>query len=269
MESDDTARFLAGSPERRRLLAHLAEHPGSPAELAEELSLSRRSVQRHLGQFVDRGWAHRADGAYRLTVTGELVVEEHAAYLDALDHVESFGEFFAHLPDREHAPEPRWLDAATLATATPETPQAPVRHYLDGVGEFETERVRMLSPVLSRQFHDAHAELALEGVHTELVMSADTVKRARELNPGEFELVVGVDVLDLYRHPGDVPVGLTLGDERLLVGAYADDGQLRACVASAHPEFYRWGERLFERYRDRAEPVEPSFSLPFGLDRRR
>ncbi|WP_423750593.1 helix-turn-helix transcriptional regulator [Salinirarus marinus] len=262
MPPDELAQFLAGSPERRRLLTHLADRPGTPADLADALSLSRRSVQRHLGQFADRGWAEKADGAYRLTTTGDLVVDEHTAYLESLDRIETFRPFFDALPDREHAPDPRWLDDATLVTATPENPQAPVREYLDEVRGLATDRVRMLSPILSRGFHDAHAALARRGVHTELVMDAATIRRARELNPAEFEVVVGLDVLDLYRHPEPIGFGLTLGDDRILVGAYDEEGHLRACVASADGDLLRWGRRLFDRYRDAAEPVDSS--LPLG-----
>lgn len=258
MPSDDAAQFLAGTPDRRRLLARLRRGAASPADLTSELDLPRRSVQRHLGRFADRGWAESSGGTYRLTVTGELVVEEHEAYLDALDRIDEFAPFFDHLPDRTHAPDPRWLDDATLTAASPENPQAPVREYIDRVRTFDTERIRMISPVLSRLFHEAHAELAFDGVHTELVMSAETVRRARELNPGEFAVVVAVGVLDLYRHPDDVSFGLTLGDDRLLMCAYDDEGQLKACVESEHPEFLRWAGDLFDRYRDRSDPVGPS-----------
>lgn len=265
MPTDDAAHLLASSPDRRRLLTHLVDDPGAPADLAERLSLSRRSVQRHLRRFADRGWVEKRDGDYRLTVTGELVAAEHEAYTDALETVEAFDALYRHLPDRDHAPDPRWLDGADLTTATKENPQAPVRHYIESVGAFETERVRMVAPVLSRLYHDAHAELALDGVHTELVMAASTVERAREMNPTEFEVVVSVGVLDLYRHPGEIAVGLTLADDRVLLGAYDGDGTLRACVESTHPELREWAADLFERYRAQAERVEPSLSLPFSL----
>lgn len=265
MSSDDAAQFLAGSPDRRQVLRHLVDNPASPAELADALSLSRRSIQRHLGQFTDRGWAEKNDGAYHLTVTGELVIEEQTAHLATLERLETVGPFFRHLPDRQHAPDPRWLDSATIVTATAANPQAPVQHYLETVRGFDADRIRMLSPVLSRLYHEAHAKLALDGVHTELVLSAATIERARELNPTEFKLVVSVDVLDLYRHPEDVAVGLTLGTDTLLMGVYDADGQLEACVESSNPEFLAWAADLFERYRERADPVEPPFSLPFKL----
>lgn len=268
MPVEDAAQFLAGSPERRQLLVRLREDAGPPADLASDLPLSRRSVQRHLGQFVDRGWAVKESGQYRLTVTGELVVEEHTRYLDTLERIEAFSDFFAHLPDRDHAPEPRWLDDATLATATADNPQAPVHCYLDRIQTFETDHIRMVSPVLSRLFHEAHADLALDGVHTELVLSAATIERARELNPTEFTIVTSVDVLDLYRYPSPIEFGLTLGDDRIIIGAYDDDGQLRACVVSGNPELVGWGEERFERYRDGADPVEPPISLPFSFGNR-
>ncbi|WP_248897004.1 helix-turn-helix transcriptional regulator [Haloplanus halobius] len=261
MPSDETAQFLAGSPDRRRLLDHLADHPGTPAALAETLPLSRRSVQRHLSQFADRGWVEKDEGSYRLTVTGELVVAEHAAYRERLDRIETFRPLFDELPDRAHAPDPRWLTGATLVTATSTNPQAPVRAYADAVRALETDHVRMLSPILSRSFHDAHARLASAGVYTELVMDAATIKRASDLNPGEFEVIVGLDVLDLYRHPSPIQFGLTLGDERTVMGAYDEDGTLRACVTSANEAFRAWGDDLFDRYRDRAEPVDSA--VPF------
>lgn len=265
MVSNDAAQFLSGTPDRQRLMVSLSEQPATPAELADALDLPRRSVQRHLGDLVDRDWAVKSDGNYRLTVTGELVIDEHTTYVDALDRIESAGSFLRHLPDREHAPEPRWLEDATLTTASAENPQAPVEQYIESVRTFDADRIRMISPVLSRLFHDAHAELAFEGVHTELVLAASTIERARELNPVEFKVVASVDVLDLYRHPGDVAFGLTVGDDRLLVGAYDDEGQFRACVESSHPEFVDWATELFARYREESSPVDPPLSLPFSL----
>jgi predicted transcriptional regulator len=262
MPPDETAQFLAGSADRRRLLAHLADQPGTPAELADALSVARRSIQRHLGTFVDRGWAEKAGGEYRLTTVGELVVDEHTGYLETLDRIETFRPFFEALPDRTHAPDPAWVDTATLVAASAANPQAPVRAYLDGVRALDTDRVRMLSPILSRAFHDAHAELARDGVDTELVMDETTIRRARELNPAEFEVVVALDVLDLYCHPAEIRFGLTLGDETVLMGAYDEEGNLRACVTSSDADFHQWGERLFERYLDAAEPVDSA--LPFG-----
>ena len=265
MGSDDAAEFLSGTPDRRRLMTALTEDPASPAELAESLDLPRRSVQRHLRDLVDRAWADKANGRYELTVTGTLIIERHAAYLDELDHIESFGSFFQHLPDRTHAPEPRWLTDATHTTASVENPQAPVEFYIDRVREFDTNRIQMISPVLSRLFHKAHAKLAMDGLHTDLILSATTIERARELNPTEFKVVASVDVLDLYEYPEDITFGLTVGDDRLLMSAYDRDGQMKACVESLDPDFIDWASQLFYQYEDGSSKIVPPMSLPFSL----
>ena len=265
MGSDDAAQFLSGTPDRRRLMTALTEDPASPAELAEALDLPRRSVQRHLRDLVDREWAEKSNGKYILTVTGTLIIEKHTAYLDELDHIESHDLFFRHLPDRTHTPDPQWLGDATITTASVENPQAPVEFYIDRVRGFDADRIQMLSPVLSRLFHKAHAELAMEGLHTELILSASTIERARELNPTEFKVVASVDVLGLYEYPEDIAFGLTTGDDRLLMSAYDTDGQMKACVESSDPDFTDWASQLFDRYKGGSSKIDPPISLPFSL----
>lgn len=264
--SDDAARFLADSPDRLALLERLREGAAGPATLASDLDVARRSVQRNLAAFADRGWVDRGDGGYRLTTVGDLVARTHADYLAHLGRLEAFAPLLRHL-DGADAPDPTLLESADLVVATPENPQAPVHAYVDHLKGFEGDRVRMCSPVLSRIFHEAHVSLAIRGVHTELVLSTATADRARELNPLEFEAVLRVGVLDLYAHPGPVPFGLTVGEDRLLLGAYDDDGHLEACLSSDDPDLVAWGGDRFEAYRERSEQVEPTGGLPFGLGR--
>jgi len=263
MDANEVAQFLTASPDRCRLLAQLRDEPGPPADVADALDVSRRSVQRNCRTFEERGWAERRDGDYQLTTAGELVLGRHADYLDELERIGTFAPLYRHLPEADHAPEPAWLDGATLVTATPGDPQAPVHHYVAALDGASVDRVLMLSPVLSRLFHDVHADLAMRGAHTELVLSADLVEQARSRNPTEFAVVVGVGVLDLYRHAEPVPLGLTVVGETVLLGAYDGDGQLAALVESTDPRLREWAVDRFARYRDAADPVEPPGSLPF------
>ncbi|SEO54414.1 Predicted transcriptional regulator, contains HTH domain [Halogranum amylolyticum] len=264
MDADGLARFLAGSPDRRRLLARLRTSPDTPSDVADALDSSHRSVQRNLAELVDRGLAEKRHGVYALTTVGELVAERHAAYLDTLDTLCEYEQFFGHLPDAEHTPDPDLLCDADGAVATATYPQAAVDYYLDVLDSRSSSRIRMLSPVLSRQFHRVHADHVLRGVDTDLVLAAETVETARSLNPVEFAFVLRVDGFRLYRYPNDVALGLTLGDDWAVVNAYDDDGQLRACVSGDDPEFVAWAETLYDRYRSPSTRVEPSSDLPFG-----
>lgn len=150
----------------------------------------------------------------------------------------------SHL-DPEHAPNPDLLSGADLVTATEADPQAPIHSYTERLREMNGDRVRVCSPVLSRAFHRAHAALARDGVHTELLLTTATAQRARELNPLEFAAVLRAGPLDLFVRDGPVPFGLALGEDSLLLGAY-DDGHLQACLHSSDPALLEWAESAFE-----------------------
>ena len=249
----DAARFLADSPDRLDLLELLRDAPGGPRDLAEPLDQSRRSVQRNLAAFAERGWVAKRDGDYRLTTKGDLVAREHRSYLDTLGAIAATDQLYRHLP-RDAAPDPGSVADATVVEADPDHPQAPVSHYVAAVRSAETDRFRMIAPVLSRIFHDAHAERVIEGVRTDLVLDEETVAAARDRNPAEFATVVSVPTFRLSRHADPIEFGLTVADDRVLLLAYAD-GQVRACVDGTDPALHAWASDLFDAFRDRSERV--------------
>ena len=250
----NAARFLADSPDRLALLIRLREGAAGPAKLTDDLDCSRRSIQRNLAAFAERGWVEHDDGGYRLTTTGDLVATIHTEYLDRLKRLDRFAPLLRHL-DADHAPPLSMLGDADLVVASPENPQAPVKAYVDRLKRFEGNTVRMCSPALSRLFHEAHASLAMRGVHTDLVLSEATAEKAHELNPLEFETVVRVGVLDLYVYPDPIPFGVTLGEDRLLLTAYNGEGHLEACLDSDDADLLSWASDVFERYREDSTKV--------------
>lgn len=252
----DAARFLADSPDRLHLLERLRESPGDPRDLADDLDQSRRSIQRNLAAFEERGWVRKDDGAYHLTTKGDVIARTHSEYVDSLETIEDSGDLYEHLPaDAAPAPDPDLLAGATVVTADPDHPQAPVSHYISVVESVATDRFRMIAPVLSRIFHDAHARRVLDGVRIELVLDAETARAARDRNPAEFATVVSVPRFQLFRHPDAITFGLTVAEGRALLLAYDDSGQVAVCADSTGDEFLAWAESLFERYRDAAEAV--------------
>lgn len=258
------AQFLADSPDRLALLTRLRKEATRPSTLADDLDCTRRSVQRNLAAFVEWGWVERDDNGYRLTTAGDYAATIHADYLDQLERLDRFDPLLRHL-DTDHAPPLSMLEDADLIVASPENPQAPVQAYVDRLKQFEGDTVQMCSPVLSRIFHEAHASLAMQGVHTDLVLSEATAEKACELNPLEFKTVLSVGVLDLYTHPDPVPFGLTVGEDQLLLTAYDEEGHLEASLASDHSELLVWAEDFIERYRERSAKVDLSDGLPFDL----
>jgi predicted transcriptional regulator len=259
----DDARFLADSPDRLALLQRLREGAGSPAVLADDIDCARRSVQRNLAAFAERDWVERGDSGYRLTTVGHFVTRTHADYRDRLGRLDEYAPLLSRL-DHEHAPDPALLDDATLVVATEANPQAPIRAYGERLRGFAGDRVLTCSPVLSREFHEAHASLALDGTRTELMLSRATARRARELNPMEFAAVLRTGLLNLFTREGPVPFGLAVDGEELLLGAYDDEGHLDACLHGTDPELVAWGETRFESLREGAQRVRSPDDIAAG-----
>lgn len=256
--ADDTARFLADSPDRLALLDRLRDDPASPATLAADQDPARRSIQRNLAAFENHGWVERCGDGYRLTAAGDAVARTHADYLGRLDRIDEYAPLLTHLAP-EHAPDPDLL-AGGLVTATESNPQAPIHAYTERLREMGGSRVRVCSPVLSRAFHEAHASLAMGGVHTELLLSESTARQAKELNPIEFAAVLRAGPLSLFVRDDPVPFGLALGEDSLLLGAY-DDGHLQACLHSSDPDLIGWAESAFETLRGDARRIDSASDL--------
>ncbi|QKY20106.1 ArsR family transcriptional regulator [Halolamina sp. CBA1230] len=252
--ADDTARFLADSPDRLALLERLRDGPAPPSALVDDLDPARRSIQRNLAAFENRNWVDRCADGYRLTAAGDAVARAHADYLDRLRRIDEYAPLLAHL-DPEHAPTPELLAGADLVTASDADPQAPIHAYTERLRGMDGNRVRVCSPVLSRAFHEAHTALALDGVRTELLLSTATARRAKELNPLEFAAVLRGGPLDLFVRDDAVPFGLALGEGSLLLGVY-DDGHLQACLHGDDPDLLSWAESAFEALREDARRIE-------------
>jgi len=251
---NDAARFLADSPGRLHLLERLRESPDDPRDIADDLDQSRRSIQRNLAAVEERGWVRKDEGRYHLTTKGDVIARTHREYVESLETIESHSDLYEGLPSTV-APDPTLLADATVVTADPDHPQAPVSHYVSVVESVDTDRFRMIAPVLSRIFHDAHAQRVLDGVSIELVLDGETTQAARDRNPAEFATVVSVPRFQLYRHPEAIRFGLTVADERALLVAYDDSGQVAACADSENPDFLTWAESLFARYQSGSKSV--------------
>lgn len=257
----DAAGFLAGSDDRWRLLAHLRDSPGSTSEVADAFGVAHRTVQRNLRELTERGWVRKRDGVYEVTTAGAVVADVHAEYLDRLAAVTDLSPVLRHVTDLADAPPPELLGDATVVAASADDPQAPLDHYLTAVRESETSSVLMVSPVLSRLYHDVHARKVLGGATTRLVLPAGLVERAREENPREFSFVLRVPGFSLYEHDGPVGAGITLTDDVGILCGYDDDGQLRACATGRSDAFLSWLRERFESYRERSAQVSASGPL--------
>lgn len=249
-------QFLSGSRSRARLLSCLDETPQYPRELTETLGLSRRGVQRNLSALVERGWAEKVSGKYRLTTRGTLIARQYSDFCTTLATIEEYEVFFTYLPDCAHVPSPKWLHDAELVVATPERPHAPIEQYASSLRHCSTTTVRGILPVLSHYYEDIHADLQEYDIEVELVIDKSTVEATRNCDIETFEAAIQLDTFTLYAQPESIEFGLTLADHRGIMSAYDDQGRIQASVECGDSAFLDWANEVYRRYRDNARLIE-------------
>lgn len=248
-------QFLSGSRSRVRLLNCLDETPQYPRELTETLGLSRRGVQRNLSALVERGWAEKVSGKYRLTTRGTLIARQYSDFCTTLATIEECEVFFTYLPDSAHVPSPEWLHEAELVVATPERPHAPIEQYATSLSRCSTVTIRVILPVLSHYYADIHADLQERDIEIELVIDESTVEATRNCDIEAFEAALQLDTLSIYVQPEPIEFGLTLVDYRGIMSAYDDQGRIQASVECVDSAFLDWANEVYHRYRDDAQPI--------------
>ena len=75
------AYFLMNSEYRPEILRSLRERPRRVCELAEQIDLRRRNVQRNLSLMSEKDLVTKRDGRYELTVYGYYVEEHYRTFL--------------------------------------------------------------------------------------------------------------------------------------------------------------------------------------------
>lgn len=251
------ARFLSASSERFQILLHLHENPSSPRDITETFPISRSCVQDTLRKLIEKDWAEKRGGKYHLTTNGKIITDWHERYVDTLAHIAACEPFIHNIPDHEYMPELRWLHDANVIIADSNRPYAPMTQFVQSLRERSIQQVRGIMPVLSQPFINTQKELLERGIETELILGADTVAVIRSTNPETAKAALDPDLFTLYEYEGGVEFGLTLVDERILMGAYNRNGQLRALVDSANPEFFEWAEELYASHQEEAQSIEP------------
>lgn len=257
MSARENVAFLVGSDTRVAILRAVVESSYRPSELATECSCARETAQRTLTQLRDRGWVERVDGRYRSTPAGDLILDGYDELAATVTHAARLGEFLAHVDD-DAAPPSSVLDDLTLAESTAENPHAPIDRYLTLLGTDPVDRLRGVSPIVSRVFNDAAEEVIGPDTSVELVVDRGVLRTSRTEFPDATRSAAELDRFDLYVAPEPLTFGLALVDSHAFVGAYDDTGNVVASVDSTADAFVDWAADLYRTYRERADLIDTS-----------
>ncbi|WP_135830128.1 helix-turn-helix transcriptional regulator [Halorussus halobius] len=253
MTAIEQVRFLAASEHRVAALGALGSSPLSPAQLREDLDVSRATVHRILDSFEEFGWVRRGDDGYRATAAGRIVLRRFDDVRETVAAVDSLSEFLSEFELAHDLPLP--LDEYDVVASTPTDPYAAAEHFVSGVPT-DADRLRALLPTVVPAFDRACEPLVERGASVQLVLSQSAAETSRESYPENFEQALALDSLSLSISPETFTFGLSVFDETVFLGGYDDGGHLEVCLRSTDDDLREWALSVFRTFRDEAETVE-------------
>ncbi len=263
MQPDQVAyedvKFLTGSPQRCSVLSTLCESPARPCELCEAVDASRTTIQRILAGFRERQWVRKHDGKYRATVTGRRVCEQYRALLSATEQAREFGPLATHLGPLADDLPPVALAEGELTISSEGNPLAAVMEFAEWFRNVEGD-VRAISPIVAEPFNEVGAELLASGTKIEFVIDQTVLERSEAEYPTELEEGLQSDQIDIYIHEEPLSFGVVVDEERCCLAAYDEHNNVRAMLSSENDEMYDWASVVYERRRERAQPLAARYS---------
>jgi predicted transcriptional regulator len=259
--------YLARSPNRVRILRALVSAPASTRELRDRTGTSKTTCNRILNEFVERSWARQTpDGCYRATPRTEHVAIQFRRFVESMATIREFGDDIAVLPADELA----WGPDEELTLGIHQFADATVkrkRPQQKGVGRAElVDAFRTTSSIhtvcdgappriVGATLQDRADERDLSGAG---VFSTELFEYLRDHHdaPPNWADVIEAGV-PAYQYDGSTPNNITVTDESTFIFSETSDGTM-AVVISQNDAVRAWGIDVVERYRDRAERIDPA-----------
>lgn len=240
---------------RARLLELLREEPRLKRDLAEELSVSRSTVDRAVRNLEAHNFVARGD-TVSLTLEGELALDAFERFVGSVDGLDEATPVLDPLSPTATL-DVALLRDATVVTPERDAPQRPTSSYAEEVQRATGVR-GFASNVLPSTVDVFHERIVDHGVGVDLTMPeyvleellashGDSVDEA--LDTGRLTLRTATTTLEFSLLVVDQP-------ERTVVCAliYGDSG-LAGVVKNDHEDAVRWAERVYGRIRDDAEEL--------------
>lgn len=256
---DDIA-YLGRSDNRLELLTLLSSDQATRSELNDRTGIAGTTIGRILNELQNRGWVERsAAGTYTATATGQVVVHEFEPVFDAMVAVRSLGEAVEMLPLEEISISVRHFQNATEVSPDPNSPFEFVDYLAECVRNTTTfHTVTFLEPPtpLGKAMHSGVVTGNLSAEHVTAGGLVDYL-REQQKSPPEWKeyLDAGAKV---YRYEEHIPCNLFVFDEKVLIMSDRPEGG-GAAIESSDQTVRAQCRRLFEKYKDSAEPVFADF----------
>ncbi len=249
------------SEKRKDFLLLLKEGPKDIEEILEKLQVPRTALLPQIKKLKEEDLVIHEEGMYRLSTIGEIVVEKMQPLLDTLSVFEKNEEFWA---DRKLASIPSHLVKRINELEDYRLIEPDLSHTFDLNPEFvkhlsSSSFIHMFYSYFHPQFPALFLNLARKGIEISLILSEAVYLRLVEdfKEKGKEFLKMENSSLYILEEKGiEIPALIAAADRIMSLGLFNENGKFdRQYVISFEPRAIKWGEELFEYYRDMSREI--------------
>jgi predicted transcriptional regulator len=257
---------LSGSPQRVQLLNVLTVSRMDLRSLKDELDSPRTTLQRNLALLEDQGWIKKTPSGYTVTPIGRLLAGEFVGMIETIERIGVLSPFLNEIDkiDMSKYVDTKHLDELVVTVPDSGQPYRPTNRLLE-ILDTATYRHGFL-PVVSAilaQYTQQAAEPDQNDV--EVVLYRETVDTLRRQYPKDMKNTTEESRIEIFVCADELPYGLLIFEDRILLAAYDDIGRMQALVESKSDEATEWGQRVYEEYRQQSTRLYDSESGPNSL----
>ncbi|GAB3023748.1 helix-turn-helix transcriptional regulator [Natronobiforma cellulositropha] len=242
---------------RYPVLSRLETGPKRKRDLVDALSVSRSTVDRAIRELEYFEFVDRCDGVYRLTAAGRLALAEHRERLDALASITDVSEHLRWL-SRDAPMSVDFLAEATVFEPKSHAPNEPFEVIVDRTDDAECIRGLMAAERVPHFRTRICERTATDDLTAELVFTAELAGFFLETCASQLREAVASGRCSLYE-TRSLPYGLwiveTASREEAFVVVHGDSADVRAVFRNDSPDALEWASGVYERIRDRADPL--------------
>lgn len=250
------------SEKRKDFLVLLKEGPRNIEETLEKLQVTRTALLPQIKKLKEENLVIQEEGVYRLSMIGEIVVEKMHPLLETLAVFEKNEDFWA---DRKLTPIPHHLIKRINELGDYRLIEPDLSHTFDLNPEFvkylsTSNCIHMFLSYFHPQLPSFFLSLSRKDIEVSLILSEAVYLRFEEdfrKECEEFLKMKNTSLLILEKKDIEIPALIASTDRIMTLGLFNESNRFdRQYLISLEPGAIKWGEELFEYYRNMSREIK-------------
>jgi predicted transcriptional regulator len=240
---------------RIKFLETLYEKPKDKPALAEELGMSRSTVDRGIRELETAGLTRYTNGEFTLTTIGEITVSGLFDLIGTIEQRQRLNPFLKWVPDGTFDIDIDLVSDADLLVAEPGDPWSMINRHVELVKTMDD--LRALLPFTGLHAHEAgHKQVVEHGAGGELVVEPKIIDiHMSEPKYADLsEEIIATGRFDYFEYPEQLPYALAIIKNTVQI-VVSEGDEPRALLESDSPEVKNWAEEKYDEYKQQSEKI--------------